>query len=73
MSYFKHETAVVDQGAIIGDETKVWHFTHIMSSAYVGARCILGQNVFVGADVHIGNGVKIQRCNHCSRGYRREW
>ncbi len=60
MSYFKHETAVVDQGATIGDETKVWHFTHIMSSAHVGARCILGQNVFVGADVLIGNGVKIQ-------------
>lgn len=60
MSYFKHETAVVDQGAIIGDETKIWHFTHIMSSAHLGSRCILGQNVFVGADVHIGNGVKIQ-------------
>ena len=47
MSYFKHETAVVDQGATIGDETKIWHFTHIMSSAQVGSGCILGQNVFV--------------------------
>ena len=60
MSYFIHETAIVDQGAFIGNETKIWHFTHIMSSAHVGSRCILGQNVFVGADVHIGNGVKIQ-------------
>ncbi|HCP41143.1 MAG TPA: N-acetyltransferase [Cryomorphaceae bacterium] len=60
MSYFKHETAVIDEGAVVGDETKVWHFSHIISSANVGSRCILGQNVFVGEDVCIGNGVKIQ-------------
>lgn len=60
MSYFMHESAVVDDGAQIGAGTKVWHFSHIMSTATIGQNCILGQNVFVGAGVHVGNGVKIQ-------------
>ncbi len=57
---FIHETAVVDEGAIIGSDTKVWHFCHIMSGARIGSNCNLGQNVFAANGVIIGNGVKIQ-------------
>src|SRR5690606_26026285 len=58
--YYAHPTAVVDEGAAIGDATKIWHFTHVMSGARIGQRCSLGQNVFVASGVHIGDGVKIQ-------------
>lgn len=57
---FVHATACVDQGAAIGDGTKIWHFTHVMSGALIGARCTLGQNVFVASGVRIGDRVKIQ-------------
>jgi UDP-2-acetamido-3-amino-2,3-dideoxy-glucuronate N-acetyltransferase len=60
MSYFAHPTAVVDEGAEIGAETKVWHFSHVSSGARIGERCSLGQNVFVARGVTIGDGVKIQ-------------
>ena len=60
MSYFKHESSYVDEGAEIGDETKIWHFCHIMSGAKIGSNCSLGQNVNVGGKAVIGNGVKIQ-------------
>ncbi|MEM8585467.1 MAG: acyltransferase [Bacteroidota bacterium] len=59
-SVFIHPTAVVDQGAIIGLGTKVWHFCHIMSQSKIGSGCILGQNVFVANGVIIGDRVKIQ-------------
>lgn len=59
-NFFRHPTAVVDEGASIGSETKIWHFCHIMPGASIGSRCILGQNVFVDNNVVIGNGVKIQ-------------
>lgn len=55
-----HETAIVDEGAIVGPETRVWHFSHVSAGARIGARCSLGQNVYVGGDVVIGDGVKIQ-------------
>jgi len=55
-----HPTAVVDDGAVIGEGTKVWHFSHIMSNTVVGSGCSLGQNVVAGPNVTIGNGVKIQ-------------
>jgi len=58
--YFKHETAVVDAGAQVGDDTAIWHFSHIMPGAVIGDNCIIGQNVYVDRDVIIGNGVKIQ-------------
>ncbi len=58
--FFAHKTAVIDNGAVIGDNTKIWHFSHIMSSAKIGEHCILGQNVFVANNVIIGNNVKIQ-------------
>jgi UDP-2-acetamido-3-amino-2,3-dideoxy-glucuronate N-acetyltransferase len=57
--YYQHETAVIDQGAVIGEGTKIWHFCHVMA-AEIGSNCILGQNVFVAQHVKIGNGVKIQ-------------
>jgi UDP-2-acetamido-3-amino-2,3-dideoxy-glucuronate N-acetyltransferase len=60
MSYFAHETAVIDEGARIGDGTKIWHFSHISSGAEIGENCSLGQNVFVANRVEIGSGVKIQ-------------
>lgn len=55
-----HPTAIVDDGASIGDGTRVWHWVHVCSTAKIGERCSLGQNVYVGNDVVIGNGVKIQ-------------
>jgi UDP-2-acetamido-3-amino-2,3-dideoxy-glucuronate N-acetyltransferase len=55
-----HPTAVVDAGATIGEGTKVWHFSHVMAGACIGARCNLGQNVFVANGVRIGDDAKIQ-------------
>jgi len=55
-----HESAFVDDGAVIGDGTRVWHFAHIMDGARIGTNCVIGQNVFIGANVVIGNGCKIQ-------------
>lgn len=60
MTYFKHETAVVDIGAQIGEGTKIWHWTHISGNATIGSNCVLGQNVYIANKVIIGNGVKIQ-------------
>lgn len=60
MAYFVHDTAVVDQGAEIGTDTKIWHFCHVMPKAKIGDGCSLGQNVFVADGVKIGNNVKIQ-------------
>lgn len=55
-----HPTASVEEGAIIGDETSVWHHCHVRSNSRVGNRCVLGKNVYVDTGVIIGNGVKIQ-------------
>jgi len=55
-----HPSSVIDEGAVIGDDTRIWHFCHLMPGAVVGANCILGQNVFIDNNVHIGNQVKIQ-------------
>jgi UDP-2-acetamido-3-amino-2,3-dideoxy-glucuronate N-acetyltransferase len=55
-----HETARVDAGAIIGDGTRVWHFSHVMAGARVGRGCMLGQNVFLASGAVVGDGVKIQ-------------
>ncbi len=55
-----HSSAIVDEGAVIGDGTNIWHFCHVMGGAVIGKNCNLGQNVFVGAKAVIGNGVKIQ-------------
>ena len=55
-----HPTAIVDEGASIGDGTRVWHWVHISAGAKIGQRCSFGQNVFVGNDVLIGDNVKVQ-------------
>jgi UDP-2-acetamido-3-amino-2,3-dideoxy-glucuronate N-acetyltransferase len=60
MHYFAHPTAVIDPGAIIGDGTKVWHFSHILPGAVIGANCTIGQNVMVAEGVILGDGVKVQ-------------
>ena len=60
MNYTKHETAIIDQGAQIGNDTRVWHWVHICGGAQIGEKCSLGQNVFIGNRVVIGNNVKIQ-------------
>ena len=57
---FIHPTAVVDEGATLGEGTKVWHFSHIMSDAVVGERCNIGQNVVISPGVILGSNVKIQ-------------
>lgn len=58
--FFAHETAVVDEGSHIGDGTKIWHFTHIMSGSTIGECCNLGQNVVVSPGVTLGRNVKVQ-------------
>ncbi|MCL1067034.1 N-acetyltransferase [Shewanella olleyana] len=60
MNYMKHETAIVDEGAVIGCDSRVWHWAHICAGAIIGERVSLGQNVFVGNKVTIGNKCKIQ-------------
>lgn len=55
-----HSTAIVDAGAQIGAQTRIWHWTHVCAGARIGERCSLGQNVFVGNRVSIGNNVRIQ-------------
>jgi UDP-2-acetamido-3-amino-2,3-dideoxy-glucuronate N-acetyltransferase len=60
MNYFCHETACIDDGARIGDGTKLWHFSHIMGGAELGPNCNLGQNCFVADGVKLGANVKVQ-------------
>ncbi|MFK3871714.1 acyltransferase [Pseudoalteromonas rhizosphaerae] len=60
MNYHVHESAIVDAGAKIGSDTRVWHFVHVCGGAQIGEACSLGQNVFIGNKVTIGNNVKIQ-------------
>ena len=60
MSYFAHESSFIDAGAVIGEGTKIWHFSHVMPGAVIGAGCSLGQNVVVMPGTRIGNNVKIQ-------------
>ncbi len=59
-NYFSHPSAIIDDGAIIGNGTKIWHFCHVMPSAIIGDYCNIGQNVFIDNAVVIGNKVKIQ-------------
>src|SRR4026207_1193663 len=58
--YFAHESAYVDDGVEIGADTKIWHFSHVMSGSRIGRSCNIGQNVVVSPGVTIGNNVKIQ-------------
>jgi UDP-2-acetamido-3-amino-2,3-dideoxy-glucuronate N-acetyltransferase len=60
LPYTVHESSYVDDGCRIGAGTKIWHFSHIMTGAVVGARCNIGQNVVISPDVVLGNNVKVQ-------------
>ena len=60
MNYYVHPSAIVDDGCVIGEGTKIWHFSHIMSGAILGERCNIGQNVVVSPDVVLGKNVKVQ-------------
>jgi len=60
MSFFAHPTAVIDEGATVGEGMRIWHFTHVESTATIGEGCSLGQNVYVGTHVRIGNCCKLQ-------------
>ncbi|MDX2367597.1 MAG: DapH/DapD/GlmU-related protein [Colwellia sp.] len=60
MNYFLHETAIIDDGAQIGEQCRVWHFTHVCGGAKIGEGSSLGQNVFIGNEVVIGSKCKIQ-------------
>ena len=59
-TYFAHESSYIDEGSEIGDDTKIWHFCHVMPGARIGRGCSIGQNVMIGAGVVIGDNVKIQ-------------
>lgn len=59
-TFFAHETAVVDEGSIVGNGTKIWHFSHIMTDCKIGNDCNIGQNVVVSPKVILGNNVKVQ-------------
>jgi UDP-2-acetamido-3-amino-2,3-dideoxy-glucuronate N-acetyltransferase len=60
MEYYVHPSAIVDEGCEIGNSTKIWHFSHIMTGAKLGERCNIGQNVVISPDVILGNNVKVQ-------------
>jgi len=60
MKYFAHETAVIDDDCTIGEGTKIWHFSHVMTGCEIGTGCNIGQNVVVSPDVILGNNVKVQ-------------
>ncbi len=58
--FFAHPSAVIDQGSVIGEGTKIWHFSHIMPNCQIGKGCNIGQNVVISPEVILGNNVKIQ-------------
>jgi len=60
MNYYAHPTAVVDEGSLVGEGTKIWHFSHVMSGSVIGNNCNLGQNVVISPKVTLGNNVRVQ-------------
>jgi len=60
LNYYSHPSAVIDENCIIGDGTKIWHFSHIMSGSVIGENCNLGQNVVISPGVTLGRNVKVQ-------------
>ena len=73
MSYFNHETAIIDEGCQIGSGTKIWHFSHIMKNCIIGDNCNIGQNVVVSPEVVLGKNVVIfkkigAKDSFCERG-----
>jgi acetyltransferase-like isoleucine patch superfamily enzyme len=68
MDYFKHKTAIVEKGARIGKNTKIWHFTHIREGAIIGKDCIIGKGVYIDKKVIMGNSCKIQNSVNIYQG-----
>ena len=66
--YFVHPTAIVEDGAMIGEGTRIWHFAHIRKGAIIGKNCNIGKDVYIDVNVHIGNNVKIQNGVSVYRG-----
>lgn len=60
MDYFIHKSSYIDDGVLIGKDTKIWHFSHILSGSTIGQKCNIGQNVVIGPNVEVGSNVKIQ-------------
>jgi UDP-2-acetamido-3-amino-2,3-dideoxy-glucuronate N-acetyltransferase len=60
MAFFRHDTAIVDDGARIGEGSRIWHFVHVSAGAEIGRNVVLGQNVFVGGGAVIGDNCKVQ-------------
>lgn len=60
VTHFAHETAIVEDGAEVGEDTRIWHHCHIRTGARIGNGCVLGKNVFVDSAAALGNGVKVQ-------------
>jgi UDP-2-acetamido-3-amino-2,3-dideoxy-glucuronate N-acetyltransferase len=60
MEYFAHETAIIDEGCMIGIGVKIWHFSHLMTGCQVGDKCNIGQNVVISPDVVLGKNCKVQ-------------
>ena len=72
MSFYQHPTAIIDEGAQIGEGSFIWHFCHVSSSSVVGKGCMLGQNVYLGPNVELGNNVKVQNNVSVFEGVRCE-
>jgi len=60
MNYYAHPSAIIDENCTIGEDTKIWHFSHVMTGAVIGNNCNLGQNVVVSPKVILGNNVRVQ-------------
>jgi UDP-2-acetamido-3-amino-2,3-dideoxy-glucuronate N-acetyltransferase len=60
IQYIAHPSAIIDDGAVVGSDTKIWHFTHVAHGAVIGKNCSLGQNVYVGPKTSLGNNVRVQ-------------
>jgi len=60
MNYYVHPSSIIDEGCIIGEGTRIWHFSHVMTGAVIGNNCNLGQNVLVSPKVVLGNNVRVQ-------------
>lgn len=59
-NYFAHPTAIIDEGAVIGEGTRIWHWCHIMNNVVIGKNCNIGENVFIENGVKLGNGIKVK-------------
>ena len=59
-SYYCHESSYVDKNVVVGNKTKIWHFSHVQSGSTIGTNCSIGQNVNIGNNVVIGNNVRFK-------------